>query len=114
MDLIDKGYGVAYRCHSSLFSVVAPVPLNWLVAAAVNSWWWARSAPIAWESPRQRVMRRAYRRGYERGLSAGRRAGLESWQKLRDRELVVARAEAEVAKDLVLRIARERDLEAQR
>jgi len=104
LEVVPRGWGLAYRPWNSLGYVVSPVPFNLMIGASIAAWRWLRALPIAWESPRHRIMRRAFLRGYERGERVGKEKGFQSWSSFRDREIAKANARADAAMELAVRM----------
>jgi hypothetical protein len=65
LDVIPRGYGVAYRAWDRDGAVCYPIPLNWLVR-------WARGAMIWLRFPERATRYEAANRAaYDRGYVAG-------------------------------------------
>jgi len=104
-DIVPKGWGAAYTPWNRLGGVIAPIPLNLLLGALYALCGWLRSAPIAWKSPRHRLLTKAFHRGYQRGEKAGRDKGYQDWSRFRDRKIAQAEARADAAIELATRMA---------
>lgn len=50
---IPRGYGLVYRDHRTLTTVVAPVPLHWLLSWCREAWYWILTSHPRWSEERE-------------------------------------------------------------
>lgn len=62
---VPKGYGLAYYQPDRLIAVCYPIPLNLIVRALRDFYWWIFAG--CWRSKYEREILKAERFGYERG-----------------------------------------------
>ena len=74
MDLIPRGYGAAYAKPCEMRYVIAVIPLNLVIGALYAACGWLMSVSLAWQSPRNRLIKKAYRRGHRKGRGDGYRS----------------------------------------
>ena len=105
-DVVPRGWGLAYLPYGQLGCYVAPIPLNLVIGALRAIYGWLLSAPMAWKSPRGRLMRRAFARGHVAGRKLGRSEGFEEWTKFNSREVARANARADTALEIITRMTK--------